>query len=260
MIDCHIHLEKGPYTVEWLNQFVNTAISHNLDEIYLLEHSYRFVEFAPMYESICNYSNYQKKWFQQKSNSNLSIQNYIQFIETARQEHYPIKVKFGLEVCYFEEFELLMKDLVNSYPFDFVTGSVHWIDSFGFDHRKELWDGMNVDKIYKRYYEIMQCLITSDLFTGVAHPDSIKAFGHKPSFNMVNTYEKIADMLNQHNMYAEQSGGLHLNYGVHCELGMNETMRKIFLDKGVRFLTASDAHRPEDVGVYIEQLEAILNG
>ena len=53
----------------------------------------------------------------------------------------------------------------------------------------------------------MNKLIASDLFTGVAHPDSIKAFGHKPSYDLIDTYNKLADLLNKHNVYAEQSGG-----------------------------------------------------
>lgn len=254
MIDCHIHLERGNYTVEWLNKFVETAVHRGIDEIYLLEHSHRFREFSSMYESIADYSSYQKEWFERKRNAYLSIKDYILFIEQAKQITYPIKLKFGLEVCYFEGYEHLINEILHSYPFDFATGSVHWVDGFGFDHKKELWDNIDVDKLYVRYYEIMERLIESDLFTGVAHPDSIKAFGHKPSFNLAGIYGKIAELLNKHNMYAEQSGGLHLNYSSKCELGMNEAMLKVFTHKGVCILTASDAHKPEDVGANIIEL------
>lgn len=61
MRDVHIHIEKGPYTKEWIDRFVEQAVRAGLDEIYLLEHSHRFVEFAPMYASVCEYNDYQKK-------------------------------------------------------------------------------------------------------------------------------------------------------------------------------------------------------
>jgi len=115
-----------------------------------------------------------------------------------------------------------------------------------------------VDKAYRRYYKILQKLIESNLFTGLAHPDSIKVFGHKPSCDSRDTYEKIADLPCKHNMYAEQSGGLYLNYGKHCELELNVTMLKVFLDKGARILTASDAHDPKDVGANIVELQSII--
>ena len=259
MIDCHIHLERGPYTIEWLNRFIHKATDCGLDEIYLLEHSHRFTEFVPMYEPVCSYSEYQKEWFQRNNNGNLSIKSYTDFIQEAKQIPFPIKVKFGLEVCYFEEYEQFIRDVINCYPFDFATGSVHWIDGFGFDHKRELWCNINVDKAYQRYYEIMEKLIESNLFTGVAHPDSIKAFGYKPSYDLRNTYIKLADLLGKNHMYAEQSGGLYLNYSKDCELGMNQTMLRVFLEKGVTVLTASDAHSPMDVGSNIIELQSIIN-
>lgn len=47
MRDWHIHLERGPYTVEWAEQFVRRAEKLGIREICLLEHSVRFFEFHP---------------------------------------------------------------------------------------------------------------------------------------------------------------------------------------------------------------------
>lgn len=258
MLDCHIHLERGPYTISWLEEFVKTAVKRGLHEIYLLEHSHRFIEFSQMYKSIIEYSSYQKEWFLSRTRDNRSIKEYIVFIEKAKTLDLPIKIKFGLEVCYFEEHEKLIKSIAELYHFDFITGSIHWVDGFGFDHKKELWNDNNVNRIYKRYYELMLRLVKSDLFSGLAHPDSIKAFGHKPTFDVETIYSKLADTLLEHDVYAEQSGGLHLNYSRECELGMNGLLLRTFINKGVRLLTASDAHRPEDVGANIPQLNSII--
>ena len=58
-------------------------------------------------------------------------------------------------------------------------------------------------------------------------------------------------------MYAEQSGGLALNYGFE-ERGMNRTMLDIFRSRNVAIRFASDAHRPEDVGANIAEMQAAL--
>lgn len=147
MIDAHIHIERGQYTKEWIQQFINQAVKMGLDEIYLLEHSHRFKEFKPMYQSVKEYSDYQKDWLQRKIN--LSINEYTSLIKEIRQYKFPVQVKWGLEVCYFPESEELISDLLNSFDFDFITGSIHWVDGFGFDHRAELWNGIDVDKLYK---------------------------------------------------------------------------------------------------------------
>lgn len=63
MIDGHIHIERGAYTLDWINQFVSKAVEMEIDEIRLLEHCYRFEEFVPMYDSVCAYSEYVDAWF-----------------------------------------------------------------------------------------------------------------------------------------------------------------------------------------------------
>ena len=52
MVDGHIHIERGAYTYERVNQFVNKAVEKQIDEIWLLEHCYGFEEFVPMYDSV----------------------------------------------------------------------------------------------------------------------------------------------------------------------------------------------------------------
>lgn len=49
MIDGHIHIERGDYTLEWIEKFVDQAVKMQLSEIRLLEHNYIFEEFTPMY-------------------------------------------------------------------------------------------------------------------------------------------------------------------------------------------------------------------
>ena len=108
-----------------------------------------------------------------------------------------------------------------------------------------------------KYYNLMLRLVKSGLFSGVAHPDSIKCFHHYPVNDLTATYSLLADELNSHGMYAEQSGGLALNYGFE-ELGMNKTMLNIFKNKNVNIRFASDAHKPEDVGANILNMQALL--
>ena len=255
MIDGHVHLERGPYTMEWLNRFVDTAIHRGINELYLLEHSHRFIEFKGIYNDI-NPESYFGKWLDTKLK--VPLDDYINFIETAHSVKYPIEIRFGLEVCYFERHEEEIHKLIHGYPFDFITGSVHYIDGWAFDHKPEHWSGRDVDATYVRYYEIMSNLIKSGLFDILAHPDSIKCFDNYPSIDLTESYKNIADLLVLSGVKAEHSAGLHMNYK-HSSLGMNKTMLQVFKKAGVDMITASDAHRPEDVGKFIKEMEQILN-
>jgi len=244
MIDVHIHFlhsSTGKYTYELLERIVKASLEAKINEIYLLEHTHQFIEFKQVYEPIATYNQYQHDWLSRKMGG--SIDNYLDFIEVAKKRDYPIKINFGLEVCYIPQTGNVLSKILSEYNFDFLTGSVHYIDNWGFDHKPEFWDGVNVEEAYKRYYEIMKYLIETGLFDGLAHPDSIKCFHRYSSYDLASIYTEIATLLNKKNMFVEQSGGLALNYG-YPELGMNRTMLKVFKNNGVKILTASDAHKP----------------
>ena len=93
MTDGHIHTERGPYTLEWIQKFVDKALEMNLSEIRLLEHNYRFEEFVPMYDSVCAYSGYVDAWFHRNAGA-YKLEDYLEFIRKVRNEKYPVEFVF----------------------------------------------------------------------------------------------------------------------------------------------------------------------
>ena len=261
MKDVHIHFLHGDpvgYTMDFFEGFIKVAQEAGLDEIYLLEHTHQFTEFEKVYEPVKSYNEFQHNWVTKRMTG--SIEDYIRFINTVKKTDYPVKVKFGLEVCYIPETADILSGILGNYKFDFLTGSVHWIDGWGFDHprQKETWESKNVEEVYKRYYEIMFQLCESGLFSGLAHPDSIKCFGYKPNMDLTEYYNKLAILLNKHGMYAENSGGLRLNYSPELELGLNPQLLSVLEKNKVQIETASDAHKQSDVGANIRELERMI--
>ena len=261
MRDVHIHFlhgHGGGYTQDFFEGFITIAEQMGLEEIYLLEHTHQFKEFESVYAPVVAYNDYQRDWIKRKMDG--SIDSYLSFIDTVKGNTFPVKVKFGLEVCYIPKTADKLARILNEYNFDFLTGSVHWIDGWGFDHpnQKELWNGKDADTVYRRYYKIMCELCESSLFTGLAHPDSIKCFGHKPTSDMTDQYNELAILLCKYGMYAENSGGLRLNYSPDLELGLNRLLLNTFKRNDVTICTASDAHKQSDVGANIRELEKML--
>jgi histidinol-phosphatase (PHP family) len=256
MLDAHVHIERTPYTREWIFRFIEAAQNAHIDALYLLEHSFRFYEFWDIYASIIahpDYGAFQSAWLTKKCTQHLA--DYQRLIEQIKQEKLPLEVKFGLEVCYFPEQEQKIRQIVAAFPWDFLTGSIHWIDGWGFDQSglRESWLKMDVDHVYRDYYRLLVRLADSRLFDIVAHPDSIKCFDFYPGIDLRQDYQDFARALLRNGMAAEQSGGLHLNYN-HRELGMNPALLRILQAEGVPMVTASDAHKPEDVGKNIVAL------
>lgn len=261
MIDAHVHIERGPYTFEWLLQFVRSAQVQGIDELIILEHSFRFFEFKEIYESMMNdkvHGNYQRNWLNKRCK--LSISDYKDFITKIRLIDFPIKVLFGLEVCFFPEKSKKIEKLIVDFEWDNLTGSIHWIDGWGFDHpnNADTWKKIGIDDVYRRYYDLMISLSDSQHFHVLAHPDSIKCFNYYPTIDLSAIYDELSKTLLNNNMKAEFSCGLKINYQ-HSDVGPNAGLLKSLILNNVELVTASDAHRPEDVGLYVGEANEIIN-
>ena len=254
MIDGHVHLEKGPLTKEYVYEFIDEAIRKNIGELQILDHTHRFKEFGPIYEKY-KINEAQINWL----NSDLrnSIYEYIELVEEMKKETLPIKVTFGLEVCYQSEEEKSIKELIKDiYNWDFLVGSVHAIDYIVYDSAwsiKELWDKYDTDYIYSRYYKTMFDLIKSNLFSQLAHPDTIKMFNYYPTYDLTDTYHELANELSMHHMKVENNVGCYYRYH-HSDMGLSDELLDIFKQHKCSLITASDAHYPKDVGNYIKEV------
>jgi histidinol-phosphatase (PHP family) len=179
-----------------------------------LEHTHIFKECAPLYDEMSAYNEYQKNWYQKKWEQARPIGEYIDYIEKIKRLDFPICLKFGLEVCYSPEHESDIAQIKQLYSFDFLTGSIHFIDGWAFSHLRQRWEkkDYDIDKLYERYYALMLSLINS---------------------------------------------GLAINYGDR-RLGMNLDMLECMVKCGVPVYTASDAHLPANVGLYIKEMDGLI--
>lgn len=255
MIDGHMHLENGPLTKEYVLQFVEEAQKKGLDAIQILDHTHRFIEFEPIYEELKQYD-VQKTWLENKKMKFKDhLSDYITLMEEIKTMNLPVKVTYGLEVCYVPQHEKYIKNILNQYHFDFVVGAIHSIDGILYDmsfSKELLWDKYDVNHIYKRYYELVFQLVESDLFTQLAHPDTIKLFQIYPTYDLTSTYQKLAKLLNEHHMKAENNVGCYYRYN-HPDLGLSDELLNIFKENHVDLIFTSDAHQPKDVGRHIHE-------
>ena len=252
MKDVHIHFHKQPYSLEVVTKMITTGVTRGVDEFYLLDHTHKFQEFSFLYQlktDEFSYNHYKDKKY-------IPIKEYLDFIDEVRksdlEKRYNVKLYFGLEVCYFKEFEDKLKEELNKYNFDFLIGSVHHINGFAFDLKRDTWIGRSVDELYTNYYKIMKDLIRSKMFTHLAHPDSIKIFDYYPTFSLTNEYKDIAKLLKEYNMTTENNSGFD-RYGL-TNIGLNDEFYDILKANGVTIYKASDAHEASYVGNKFNEL------
>lgn len=255
MIDGHVHLENGELSVDYVMQFVQTAAARGIDTLQILDHTHRFLEFAPMYEGVRKANDLQAQWLLKKIKDPLA--KYHQLIDTMKQMDLPIEVRFGLEVCYTPEAESFLKDILSQYPYDFLVGSVHSIDGILYDmpfSKQLLWDVQNADAIYQRYYALVEQSMKSGLFTQIGHPDTIKLFDIHPSYDQIPTYLHLAKLAVKHHLKMENNTGCHYRYHTN-DIGLSDAFIQVLVQEGAMIITASDAHLPDHVGNYIKEAQ-----
>lgn len=255
MIDGHMHLEFGPLSKEYVMEFIENAKRKGFDAIQILDHTHRFKEFESIYENLKQYP-VQKEWLENKEMKfKNSLDEYMRLIQEVKAMDLPIKVTFGLEVCYVPEKETEIRAILSNYKFDFIVGAIHSIDGILYDMKfsKELlWNQFSANHIYQRYYELLFTLIKSDLFTQLAHPDTIKLFQIYPNYDLTSTYYELASLLNKHHMKAENNTGCHYRYN-HPDVGLSKQLQQILEAEHVEIITASDAHYPKHVGMCFDE-------
>ena len=152
---------------------------------------------------------------------------------------------------------------VGAYPYDFVLGSVHFVD--GLDvYWKPYWEGKTVEEAERRYLEeTLACVQRHDAFDVLAHLNFIsKADAHPaPRPLPYETHWELVDEILR--VLAVKGKGLEMNTsGVDRCGGFLPTADffRRFRELGGEIVTVgSDAHRCNRVGQYCGEAAGILN-
>jgi len=86
-----------------------------------------------------------------------------------------IEILLGYEVDYLDGH---MDKRVLEADVDYLIGSVHFIDKWGFDNPEFIgkYEEMDIDEIWQKYFDSIEAMANSKLFDIVGHLDLIKVF------------------------------------------------------------------------------------
>jgi histidinol-phosphatase (PHP family) len=244
IVDYHMHLrserEEIAHHSRAIDPYVETARAAGVDEIGFTEHGYYFTQLRTLWS--VSY---------QTERCVYDLAEYVDAVVQARESGLPVKL--GLEVDYVPGREDETRALLAPYPWDYLLGSVHWIDGLGVDGEPKLVDEVGVDGAYRRYFEALACAARSGLFDSLSHPDLVKIFGDRiAAFD----YSEIADAIAEAGVAVEVStAGLRKPVG---ELYPHPDFLAACRERGVPVTTGSDAHVPSLVGRDFDRARALL--
>ena len=251
--DYHMHFEYGDYDENWVKGFFDAAKARGIEELGITEHSHTFPEFEELYyeDLILDDSfigKFQKSWLK-KNKFKHTIKDYFDFMAKLK-EKYPVKI--GIEVCNFQNQDKVKKILEN-YDFDYVIGSVHFLDGWAYDSSeiKSEWDRRDLRDIYEIYTKEVENLAASGLYDVLGHPFNIRLFKYIPSFDVTPYLKRVAKALKNADMTADINTGTLYRYPI-AEISPYPDFMKIAKEENLTVMTSSDAHKPEDAGNYID--------
>lgn len=252
MRDYHIHPGYSLDAEGSLEDYVKMAIKLNYKEIGFTPH----LEISKKRKETDDFIKLNNQIVDMRSNW---LSHYFLEIERIRKKYKEIKIKAGIEVGYYEEEEEEIREIVKKYPFDYILGAIHSLDSISITEAKEndklIKAFSDVNQYLERYFYLLRKAIESKIFTHIAHIDIYKKFGYK-IFGKDIKELGLKSLKGILKLMKERGISLEINTS-----GFRQTFKEIYPSEEVirlckrigikRYLIGSDTHYLKDFGDYI---------
>lgn len=243
-VDNHLHTRLCGHATGEISEYLNTAVRKGIREVGFADHFPLY--FLPPGNTIPDYAMDEK-----------DLPHYVEAVKQAAGES-PVRVKLGIEADFVPGYEKKLESLLARYSFDFILGSVHFIDGWGFDNSGELeeYNRREINEVYEKYFFLLRQAALSGLFDVMAHPDLVKKFNFRPARDLSPLYEDTARAFKQAGVCVEVNTA-GLRYPAK-EIYPARQLLEIFFKYGIPVTMGSDAHSPDQVGAGLaEALEYV---
>ena len=162
----------------------------------------------------------------------------------------PIEIYSGFECEWDPRYKNWFEDfLLGELDADFLAFGPHWVNDSGtFIYAPEI----KTKKLLFKYFDSIVEGIASGLYSYVAHPDIIMAYGRVWDENVKDGFTAIIDASIEHNIPLEINGQGLLREKIRCEKGERapypyDPFWELVLERNIPVICNSDAHRPQDL-------------
>jgi len=237
LVDYHVHSKLSVDGESSVDDLCRHAVELEVAEIGFSEH----VEFEPK-DSGFGFFDYER---------------YHETLDRARSQYAgKLTIRKGVEVDYNHECEAQIQEWLEGKDFDFVMGTVHYIDHIAFDLG---WNNLIPARVtIEKYYTKIRQAAESGLFNVIGHLDlirdhvSVDLKSASPVTDMIDmTFEKMI----AHGAYLEINSRRRTDQ----EPYPSKSLILRYLDKGgERFSFGSDAHSVQQVALGIAEAMNLL--
>jgi len=175
------------------------------------------------------------------------------------QERYKgcIEILSALEMDYILHREDLIESRLLTLPFDYLIGSVHFLDTWGFDNPTFIGEyaKRNIGQCWDEYLDSITAMAQSGLFQIVGHLDLLKIFGHTlPASALPKLDRALESIADNHLVIELNAAGWRKPIN---ECYPSEMILQKAFARGIEITFGSDSHTLEHIGFRYETLCAL---
>jgi len=137
---------------------------------------------------------------------------------------------------------------------DYLIGSVHFIDEWGFDNPEFIgnYEDQDIDEIWQKYFNAIEDMANSKLFNIVGHLDLIKVFKFMPNKSITELAKNALIAIKKADMTLELNVAGYRKPVKEAYPSLELLTLAFDLDIPITF--SSDAHKPAQVALYNDEI------
>ena len=247
LTDYHVHLRPDDdpewdadraFTAENAGRYREVAAERGVEELGVAEHIYRFHQAMSVW---------QHPFWRERATDD--IDEYADFVRGQTD------LRLGIEADFVPGREDKLANLLDTYKWDYVVGSIHFLRDEALDVRGDfdIWRSNDPEKVWRRYFETLGEAARTGLFDILAHPDLVKVWGSEspqPAGDLRRFYELAIDGIAETTPAIEVStAGLRKPVG---EIYPARPFLEMCLEAGCPVALSSDAHTVDQLAFRYE--------
>jgi histidinol-phosphatase (PHP family) len=246
LVDYHVHTARCGHAAGAMERYVEHAIEAGLTELGFSDHLFMYWLPPDQRDPELGMAEWEHDF-------------YIEDVERCRRRYASdIVIRLSTEADFIPGHEAELEAILRRYDWDYVIGSVHFLDGWGFDDSRfvrgfETWD---IDALYARYFDLVGASAETGLFDTIGHADLVKKFGHRPVRDPAELYAHVAARLARAGVCVEvNTSGLRKP----CrEMYPHPDLLRACQARGVPTTFGSDAHAPTEVAADLEAATTLM--
>ena len=169
-----------------------------------------------------------------------------------------LSVAVGVEADFIEGHEAALATWLEAHPFDYVLGSVHYVERVSvFDRGR--WFREDPETVFRKYYELVIQAAGSGLFDILSHLSVIEVYAPPvPESLASELYPEVAAAIAAAGCIVEINTSCYRKQPDWDEPFPNRRLLRELLRVGVPLTFGSDCHKPDEVGFGHDKVTVLL--